>query len=335
MSEDVKTLQVATPPPPDVKIPKEKLDLSELSPARRAYIQELRAQVMIQRGIREHCNWLAQTGGLPVFKDDSGQRVQMSAGAAAIAIGIGTELGFPMTVALTKITMINNRPEVYGDVALALIRRRGLVDQKKGGGFKTWFTGAPGSDQYTAHCCAKRSDTGEEMETTFSVADAKMAGLWGSRTWVKWGALRMLRYRALGFLCRDLFSDVLLGSHLAEELVEEDNIGPTPPAPPAQPMHDSPVEPPNDPLWAAPPDVVDADAVPPVEVPPDAPPPNLDVQEPEEPSREPGDDDVDDQDDVGEPDKQRLAPLPGVTKPAPAPAIRPATSTVTKVTQIP
>lgn len=225
-----------------------KLDLSELSPQRRAYIQELRAQVMVQRGIREHCDWLSKTGGLPVSRED-GQSTQMSAGTAAIAIGVGTELGFPLNVALTKVTVINNRPAIYGDVALALIRKRGLVDPKKGGGLKWWFEGVPGSDEYTAHVHAKRADTGEELACSFSIGDAKRAGLWGSRTWVKWGALRMLRYRALGFLCRDLFSDVLLGVHLAEELLGSEG-GETPTsAPPMTPPPDPSAAHVVDPLW--------------------------------------------------------------------------------------
>jgi hypothetical protein len=247
MSETRTAVAVVGEPRPEPK--PVKLDLSELSPARRAYIQELRAQVMVARGIREHCDWLAKTGGLPTTKggDDEGGKT-MGAGTAAIAIGVGTELGFPMNVALTKVTVINNRPAIYGDVALALIRKRGLTDPKKGGGLRWWFDGTPGQDDYTAHVHAKRADTGEELETAFSIGDAKRAGLWGSRTWAKWGALRMLRYRALGFLCRDLFSDVLLGVHLAEELYGEEGGEPTAPPPMTAPP-DPQVPHVVDPLW--------------------------------------------------------------------------------------
>jgi hypothetical protein len=255
---------------------------------------------MVQRGIREHCDWLSKTGGLPVNRED-GRSEPMSAGTAAVAIGVGCELGFPMNVALTKVTVIKNRPAIYGDVALALIRKRGLVDPKRGGGIRWWFTGAPGADDYTAHVEAIRSDTGETLGTSFSIGDAKRAGLWGSRAWVKWGALRMLRYRALGFLCRDLFSDVLLGVHLAEELMGEEGGGApvpppmTPPAPEGE-AGPGPGASVSDPLWGAeaPGEVVEAEVVQPPAAPesPASPPESAEgaTEEPaapEEPSQPP------------------------------------------------
>jgi hypothetical protein len=229
--------------------PSAPMQLDELSAERRAHFQELAAQARIQQAIRQHCDWLSKAGGLPTAKNKmSGKHEQMSPGTAAIAIGVGVDLGFKMNVALQKVTVINGRTAIYGDAARALILKGGLTNPKKGGGWNEWTTGKEGQDNFTAHIRAKRADTGEEMERSFSVMEAKRVGLWGSDMWKKWGQMRMLRYRALGFLARDLFSDVLLGLHIAEELISEagPEVTPRPPMTPAP--EDSTV----DPLFAEP-----------------------------------------------------------------------------------
>jgi hypothetical protein len=118
--------------------------------------------------------------------------------------------------------------------------------------------------------------------------------LWGVRTWIKWGALRMLRYRAIGFLLRDLFSDVLLGLHIAEELYgPEPGETPEPQHMTAPPASSAPV----DPLWAG---AVDAEVVPangqpaavpaaetPVKTPPASAPEPPGEPQPAEPASEP------------------------------------------------
>jgi hypothetical protein len=198
------------------------MQLGDLSPERRAHFQELAAQARIQQAIRQHCDWLHKAGGLPVLKNkNTGKYEQMSAGTAAIAIGVGVDLGFKMNVALQKVTVIHGRTAVYGDAARAIILASGLTNPKKGGGWREWTSGTPGQDDYTAHVWSKRADSGEEMERNFSILEAKRVGLYGSDMWKKWGQMRMCRYRALGFLARDLFSDIMLGLHIAEELISE------------------------------------------------------------------------------------------------------------------
>jgi hypothetical protein len=74
---------------------------------------------------------------------------------------------------------------------------------------------------------------------TFSVADAKQAGLWQRRgangqptPWVTYPQ-RMLRARALGLALRDVFADVLMGLMIYEELVGSRGPEPTPEPTPA------------------------------------------------------------------------------------------------------
>jgi hypothetical protein len=215
------------------------MQLDDLHPERRAHFQELAAQARIQQAIRQHCDWLHKAGGLPTVKNkNTGRHEQMSPGTAAIAIGVGVDLGFKMNVALQKVTVIHGRTAIYGDAARALILKSGLTNPKKGGSWAEWTSGTPGRDDYTAHISAKRADTGEEMERHFSILEAKNVGLFGSDMWKKWGHMRMCRYRALGFLARDLFSDILLGLHIAEELISE--AGPE--VPPRPSMTDPPPE---------------------------------------------------------------------------------------------
>jgi len=127
-----------------------------------------------------------------------------------IAIQLGMELGLTPMAALQNIGVINGRPGIYGDAALALVRASGLCQSYVQ---KTEGTG----DKLTVIVTSKRVDS-EPLESRFSVADAKLAGLWGkSGPWSQYPE-RMLLFRARGFNLRDNFGDVLKGLKTTEEL---------------------------------------------------------------------------------------------------------------------
>lgn len=67
----------------------------------------------------------------------------------------------------------------------------------------------------------KRHDTGDMYEARFSIADAQAAGLAGKRNWKQYQNA-MLTWRAVGKLCRYLFSDVVLGAGYVPEEVGAD-----------------------------------------------------------------------------------------------------------------
>lgn len=67
-----------------------------------------------------------------------------------------------------------------------------------------------------AFCEAKRKDSGSVVKQRFSVADAKLAGLWGKAIWKQYPR-RMLQMRARAFALRDAFADVLKGLSVSEE----------------------------------------------------------------------------------------------------------------------
>ena len=63
----------------------------------------------------------------------------------------------------------------------------------------------------------KRTDDGTEMSITFTIEDARRAGLAGKQTWRNYPQM-MCWWRAIGILCRVHFSDVTLGLMSVEEL---------------------------------------------------------------------------------------------------------------------
>jgi hypothetical protein len=72
------------------------------------------------------------------------------------------------------------------------------------------------SDQ-GATVTGRRADTGDELTVTFTLEDAKRAKLAGKGTWQQYPA-NMCYWRAVGMLCRMLFSDITAGVMSAEEL---------------------------------------------------------------------------------------------------------------------
>jgi hypothetical protein len=129
-----------------------------------------------------------------------------------VAIGWGYEVGLQPMQALQNIAVINGKPSVYGDAALALVK----ADQRCAG-VKEWIEGE--GDDMTAHCLVKRryNEDMEETVATFSVLDAKQARLWGKAgPWQQYPK-RMLAMRARGFAIRDAFPDAMKGMITAEE----------------------------------------------------------------------------------------------------------------------
>jgi hypothetical protein len=127
-----------------------------------------------------------------------------------IAMQHGAELGMTPMQALQSIAIVNGRPSIYGDAALALVRGSGLCEKYSQ---TTIGTG----DDRKAVVYTKRVD-GSEVTSEFSIGDAKRAGLWGKAgPWSQYPE-RMLLFRARGFNLRDNFGDVLKGLRTTEEL---------------------------------------------------------------------------------------------------------------------
>lgn len=129
--------------------------------------------------------------------------------AVAIAMQHGNELGLLPLQSLQSIGVINGRPGIYGDAALALVRASGLMES-----YTQKVEGE--GDERKAVVTSRRG--GCEIISEFSVSDAKKAGLWGKQgPWSQYPD-RMLQFRARGFNLRDNFGDVLKGMATVEEL---------------------------------------------------------------------------------------------------------------------
>lgn len=143
--------------------------------------------------------------------------------AVLVAIQLGAELGLTPMAALQNTAVINGRPAIYGDAALALVRASGLLES-----FAEVEVGEVGKDSFGVCVTAARTD-GSKGSETFTIADAKVAKLWGKAgPWTDYPR-RMLKFRARGFVLRDVFGDVLKGLRTAEEVrdyPEERNITP-------------------------------------------------------------------------------------------------------------
>jgi hypothetical protein len=147
--------------------------------------------------------------------------------ACLLGILYGMEVGLSPIAALQRMAIIDGRPTIWGDAALALVEASGLLikieERIESDPIKNDHqssTGLSQSDVYkskTAICQVMRSGRSEPINRTFSIEDAKRAGLWQKPgPWTDYPD-RMLMMRARAFALRDAFPDVLMGLYLKEE----------------------------------------------------------------------------------------------------------------------
>lgn len=151
---------------------------------------------------------------------------QGNPGNVIVAIQWGAELGLAPLQAMQSVAVINGRPSIWGDAVLALVRASGLLVSIE-----------ETLDGDVATCTVRRR--GEDLVArTFSIEDAKKAGLYGKQgPWQQYPK-RMLQLRARGYALRDVFPDVLRGVYVAEEaqdLPPERNMGPVDEVAPPKP----------------------------------------------------------------------------------------------------
>ena len=134
---------------------------------------------------------------------------QGKAGDILVAVQMGAELGLKPIQSLQNIAVINGKPSIFGDACIALIQSHPEFED-----IEEFFDGE--GDKLTAICVLKRKGK-TPQRSTFSVEDAKKAGLWNKPgPWVQYPK-RMLQMRARGFALRNGFADALLGLILVEE----------------------------------------------------------------------------------------------------------------------
>lgn len=126
-----------------------------------------------------------------------------------VAIMAGAELGLAPFQSLQSFAIVNNRPTLWGDGLMAVARAQGVQVRE---------TLEGEGEQLVATCSVTRPDTGEIVERSFSVADAKKASLWNKQgPWQQYPR-RMLQMRARAWALRDGCADMLRGFQVREEV---------------------------------------------------------------------------------------------------------------------
>ena len=126
-----------------------------------------------------------------------------------IAMQWGMEIGLQPLQAMQNIAVINGRPAIWGDAMLAIVRGSGLLER---------ITEEPTD---TGCTCAVKRKGEPEVVRTFTLEDAKRAGLAGKQGPWQQHPKRMMQMRARAFALRDVFPDVLRGVHIAEIAQDE------------------------------------------------------------------------------------------------------------------
>lgn len=123
-----------------------------------------------------------------------------------IAMQWGMEIGLQPLQAMQNIAVINGLPAIWGDAMLAIVRGSGLLEYIREKPTETGCT-----------CTLKRKGE-EETVRSYTMEDAKRAGLLGKQGPWQQHPKRMMQMRARAFALRDVFPDVLRGVHIAEEV---------------------------------------------------------------------------------------------------------------------
>jgi hypothetical protein len=131
------------------------------------------------------------------------------------AVEYGEMLGLSSMAAITGVHVIEGKPTASAGLISALVRRAGHKLRVRG-------------DSGSATCQIIRADDPKyTFEVTFTLDDAKAAGLVGKDVWKKYAA-SMLKARAITQCARDACEEALFGLHYTpEELgadVDEDGV---------------------------------------------------------------------------------------------------------------
>ncbi|MBW3096853.1 hypothetical protein [Pseudohoeflea coraliihabitans] len=161
-------------------------------------------------------------GGMSPYGMETPQKIM-------IAMLAGMEVGLPPMAAVQSVAVINNRPCMWGDALIGVVRSSNVCEY-----VREWIDGE--GDEMIAYCETKRKSETEPVKRSFSVDDAKRAGLWQTEArvqkrargggtyeaandspWYKYPK-RMLGMRARAWCLRDTYADILKGMQVREEV---------------------------------------------------------------------------------------------------------------------
>lgn len=126
-----------------------------------------------------------------------------------IAVGMGQSVGLSWMQSLQSIAVINGKPTMYGDSVLGIVKASGVEEYTEEN---------YNAETKTATCTTKRKDDPVVVTRSFSIEDAKKAGLASKPgPWQQY-PLRMLQLRARSWALRDKYPDLLKGLQVREEV---------------------------------------------------------------------------------------------------------------------
>jgi len=128
----------------------------------------------------------------------------------AVLIMKARELNMPPLEAISHLYVVNQKVAIDSSGMLALILRSGLAKKIHFGG-----------DGTSAWCEMERKDGVISFKYTFTIEDAKRAGLLSKESWQKY-TKELLVARAISGCARKVFPDVVGGLHTVEELGGEE-----------------------------------------------------------------------------------------------------------------
>ena len=159
--------------------------------------------------LQRQCSAFVASGFLPDHIT-RGCKDRNEAIARAVTIAIkGRELGVPPMQAFTSITVIKGKPCLSAELMLALVYQRIK-------GAKVTFKETTAEN---ATVVMQRPD-GEPQTFSFTIDDAKRAGLLNGGAWSKYPQA-MLRARVISAGARAVFPDAIMGCYIPEEMGEE------------------------------------------------------------------------------------------------------------------
>ena len=156
------------------------------------------------------------------YKDNYSDKV---ANPQKVMLGIAAalEAGLPPMYGLRQIAIIQNRPTIWGDAAIALVQSHNLLSNQKverigtvpkDGNLADW------PEDYGFCVSLSRRGQPDPYVGTFTVGQAKRAKLWLNTRKTPWieHPERMLFNRARAWAIRDGFADALAGLAIREEV---------------------------------------------------------------------------------------------------------------------
>jgi len=132
---------------------------------------------------------------------------------AAMLVITGQELGLSPAQSLRGIYVVSGKPVLSADLMVAVVRRSGLCE--------SWRVVESTAERCTI--VTRRKGETADSTRTWTMADAKRAGVTGKSTWAQYPAT-MLRHRCAADLARQEYPDVLMGLYDPEELGAEPDV---------------------------------------------------------------------------------------------------------------